>query len=152
MWNDRIREIIESLIWEKTEFKKSYYCVWKFNFWCLSDQRNQIWRHFWPFLASYPCKNWENLVKIVLLDSFGYFTLFQLSLIFFSVISQTCSRISWFMFRVFHRIDNSRISPSTICFFEVRFLAAFARWLCWLLSFGPILADELVWQFWAAIF
>ena len=68
---------------------------------------------------------------------FAYFTLFQLSLIFFSVISQTRSRISWFMFRVFHRIDNSRISPDTnfsgsYCLLVKRYnfdLADFKR--CW---------------------
>jgi hypothetical protein len=32
---------------------------------------------------------------------------------------------------------------STVCFFEVRFLAALASWLCWLLRFGLFLADEL---------
>jgi hypothetical protein len=32
---------------------------------------------------------------------------------------------------------------STVCFFEVRFLAALASWLCWLHRFGLFLADKL---------
>jgi hypothetical protein len=31
----------------------------------------------------------------------------------------------------------------TVCFFEARFLAALASWLCWLHRFGLFLADEL---------
>jgi len=30
-----------------------------------------------------------------------------------------------------------------VCFFEVRFLAALASWLCWLHRFGLFWADEL---------
>ena len=40
----------------------------------------------------------------------------------------------------------------TICFFEVRFLAALASWLCWVHSFWLFLADKFVLEFWAAIF
>jgi len=37
-------------------------------------------------------------------------------------------------------------------FFEVRFLAALASWLCRLHRFWLFLADEFVYEFWAAIF
>jgi hypothetical protein len=40
----------------------------------------------------------------------------------------------------------------TICFFEVRFLAALASWLCRLHSFRLFMADKFVLEFWAAIF
>jgi hypothetical protein len=40
----------------------------------------------------------------------------------------------------------------TICFFEVRFLAALASWLCRLHRFWLFLANEFVYKFWAAIF
>jgi len=39
-----------------------------------------------------------------------------------------------------------------VCFFEVRFLAALASWLCWLHSFWLFLADKFVLEFWQQFF
>jgi hypothetical protein len=42
-----------------------------------------------------------------------------------------------------HPTVKSLVEENTVCFFEVRFLAALASWLCWLQRFGLFLADEL---------
>jgi len=48
--------------------------------------------------------------------------------------------------------DRQTYREHTICFLEVRFLAALASWLCRLHSFWLFLADKLSSEFWAAIF
>ena len=51
-----------------------------------------------------------------------------------------------------YRRNRERYIHQLFWFFQGRFLAAMASLLCGLFSFGPILADRLVWKFWSAIF
>jgi len=55
----------------------------------------------------------------------------------FNSIRQLQRRNSQNRYRWWRKVEH------TVCFFEVRFLAALASWLCWLHRFGLFLADEL---------